>query len=149
MKIDYSRFEYKGAWYGEAADELSNNKITVKISSGDSKAIPDESKEALEWFTENHEAMQDELLEKILEYYCDERINLGYDTEENEDFPSVSSTDEIADMIAFRAITIPDQKRFKRGVFLVYDCSWDAEEGLGIRIVDGQITAIGDQGIAL
>ena len=48
-----------------------------------------------------------------------------------------------------RRITIPNQQRFIKGVFLVYDCSWDIEEGLGIRIVDGQIIRVGNQGIAL
>lgn len=149
MRTDYSMFEYKNGWYGNILDPVSNKNIIVHISSSDSKQIPDECKEALDWFVENYEAMHDELLYKILEYYCDERENLGYDVEENEDYPFVSSIDEISNMITFRAITIPNQQRFIKGVFLVYDCSWDIEEGLGIRIVDGQITRVGNQGIAL
>lgn len=149
MRIDYTTFEFSHGWYGEVADPISNTNIIVHISSSDGEQIPDECKEALEWFVENYETMQDELLNKIFEYYCEERENLGYDVEENDDYPLISSFDEISNMITFRAITIPNQQRFRKGVFLVYDCSWDAEEGLGIRIVDGQITRVDNQGIAL
>lgn len=151
MKIDYSKFEYNGAWYGDNTLTIGNKPINVSIMifGRDQEKIPEESKEILEWYLDNCESLQDEVLNKIMDYYCDYRRQIGYDIEENEDYPLVSDISQISKMISFTSITIPNQKKFNKGVFLTFDCSWDEENGVGVRIVEGHVVEVGYEDIAL
>ena len=150
MIIDYSKFKYVGSWIGDIELIIEDKPVEIGITlDGDETRIAEAAKEALEWYLENRGSMREELLSRILDYYCDERESLGYDIEENEEYPLVSDISEISRMISLVAINIPDQKMFKKGVFLIFECSWDKENGVGVRIVDEKIAKVDYQDIAL
>ncbi|MEH7609520.1 DUF6985 domain-containing protein, partial [Priestia megaterium] len=48
---------------------------------------------------QNWEQLQQSLLPSILDYYKQERQDLGYDIEVNENYPLVETTNEISEMI--------------------------------------------------
>lgn len=151
MKINYDQFEYDGEWWGKVDFNIGNTvlNVGVKMVIDEEDTIPEEYKNALEWYIDNAESFQDVLLNEILKYYCKERIELGYDESPDDRFPGVSDVSEISKMISLVQITIPDQDIYSKGVFLAFNCTWDKDEGLGVRIVDGKIIKIYDQSCAL
>ena len=74
---------------------------------------------------------------------------MGYDDNSNQDYPEIANIEELKDMIGLDAIIIPNEGIYDgRCVALAFHCSWDDENGLGVVLVDEQISEIGYQDIA-
>lgn len=90
------------------------------------------------------------LADKVLEYYTDRRCELGYDEECNESFPEIADADELLRHITLTGIKIPHQtERSGRSVGISFDCTWDNENGLGIKLCDEEAIKVGYQDVAL
>ena len=98
---------------------------------------------------ETWERIMSDTAEAIKEYYLDLRKELGYDQEYNADYPPLDNTESILQMISLDMMVIPEDGIFDgRCVCLAFSCSWDEENGLGIRFVNEEIDEIGYQDIA-
>ena len=98
----------------------------------------------------NMEKYTSKVAESILDYYNDRRDELGYSDEENPDYPEVDTAEEILDMVSLIGITVPDQDDYDDTAFsLVFDCTWDKENGVGVCLEGGEVDDVGFQGIAL
>ena len=83
-------------------------------------------------------------------YYQKIRKELGYDMSPNEDYPEVHDAAAISQMISLRKIVIPIQSRYgKNAVWLAYNCTWNAENGLGVCLLNDIITEIGFEDIVI
>jgi hypothetical protein len=98
----------------------------------------------------NWEQLQQNLLQSILEYYKKERHELGYDIEFNVNYPLIEKIDKLLEMINLVGITIPYGICFEgRDIGIIFDCTWDIENGLGIRLIDENIIEVGYQDVAI
>ncbi len=90
------------------------------------------------------------LLQSILDYYKQERQELGYDIEVNEKYPLVETTNEILEMISLDGIVVPYAGIFDgRDIGITFNCTWDTENGLGIRLLNEKVTEVGYQDVAI
>lgn len=95
------------------------------------------------------ERIMSDTAEAIKEYYLGLRKELGYDQEYNADYPPLDHTESILKMISLDMMVIPEDGIFDgRCVCLAFSCSWDEENGFGIRFVNEEIDEIGYQDIA-
>ncbi|OSX89706.1 hypothetical protein S3E15_03020 [Bacillus mycoides] len=99
---------------------------------------------------QNWEHLQQGFLQPILEYYKQERHELGYDIEVNESYPLVETTDQILEMIDLDGIVVPYGDLCEgRDIRFTLNCTWDTENGLGIRMLNEIVTEVGYQDIAI
>ena len=152
MNIDFNNYEYDGAWFGNETVNFNGKDfyVDVQIDDYDDVMVPECSQKALLNFLDNLNGYLPKIKEAVFEYYCELRAELGYDVEVDDDYPEVSSSDEILNMITLVGITVPDQDDYDdEAVSLVFDCTWDAENGLGICFIGDDIDEIGFQDVAL
>ena len=91
------------------------------------------------------------IVEKIWEFYIDERRVLGYDEDEDDLYPPVKTPNDIIGYIELVGIKIPYAGAFKgkRNVGLTFGCTWNEEFGVGIRLLNEEIYEVGFQHVAL
>ena len=105
---------------------------------------------AYQSFMGNWNDLQINLLDSILTYYNQKRQELGYDVELNENYPIVETTDQILGMISLDGIIIPYADIFEaRHVGITFNCTWDTENGLGLRLLNEKVTEVGYQDVAI
>ncbi|MNW62624.1 hypothetical protein D3C74_407670 [compost metagenome] len=99
---------------------------------------------------QNWEQLQQSFLQPILDYYQQKRHELGYDTELNENYPLVDTTDQLLKMITLDGIVVPYAGIYEgRDIGILFDCTWDVENGLGIRLLNEKVTEVGYQDVAI
>ena len=91
------------------------------------------------------------IVEKIWEYYNDERQMLGYDIDVDDQYPPIKTANDIVRYIKLIGIKIPYAGAFEgqRSVGLIFGCTWNEEFGVGIRLLNEEIYEIGFQDVAL
>ena len=131
----------------------SEKLITAQLQPDDDGEIPDAEKETLEMFLENYPKYKDFLLKPIFEYYQERRDEWGNVEPDDELFPEVKDMNKMYEMVSLRGLLVYDEAYYgKRIISLFYDCTWDEEEGMGIRIALGsnvsevKVVKIGDNG---
>ncbi len=152
MELNYEDLEYNGAWFGKLDIVFNSIKcnIDLQIDGYDETCVPESGKEALESFLDCMHSLEPHIGDETLKYYKKLRRQLGYDVDENSDYPLVESSSSIMDMISLVGIIIPDQDDYEeRTVALAFNCSWDKENGLGICFEGNKIADIGYQDVAL
>ena len=86
------------------------------------------------------------------QYYYSENIweELGYDDETNDDYPYIENEDVLLNYITLVGIKVPYAEIYGgRSIGLSFDCSWDEENGLGIRLNNEEVIDVGFQDIAI
>lgn len=142
--------EYQGAWFGKLSYDFGNIKsktLDIQIDAYDTDNVAlDNAKKILISFFENWSTIKKIIIDEVYNYYCLTRKRLGYDVEINDEFPNITNVSKIIDMIEIIGITIPDNEN---ECDLVFNCTWEKEHGMGIRLVKNNIIEIGYQDIAL
>ena len=155
MKVDYSKFERGVNLHGKVSvpEGDSENIITAQLQPNDDGEIPDVEKETLELFLENYTQYKQLLLKPIFDYYQDCRDEWGATEPDDPKFPEVKDMNKMYEMASLHGAIVYDEAYSEnRTIGLFYDCSWDEEEGMGIRIVLGntlsefKVTDIGNIG---
>lgn len=99
---------------------------------------------------ENWGAIQQSILKPILDYYKPKRSELGYDVSYNEKYPLIESNDKLLESIMLVGIFVPSARRFEgRYIGLTFDCTWDQENGLGLRLLDEAVIDVGYQDVVI
>ncbi|WP_339178234.1 DUF2004 domain-containing protein [Paenibacillus sp. FSL H8-0317] len=155
MKINDSVFgelEFDYVWTkGTTINFLGNETEISLIVKGDEDGRFDEEQYlAYQALMKNWDQLQQSFLQPILEYYQQKRYELGYDIALNENYPLVDTTDQILQMIALDGIVVPyGDIREGRDIGILFNCTWDSENGLGLRLLDEEIADVGYQDVAI
>lgn len=89
-------------------------------------------------------------LKSILDYYNKKREELGIHIESNENYPRIESSEELLEHITLVGIKVPYANIYGgRSIGISFDCSWDSENGLGLRLNNEQVIEVGYQDIAI
>ena len=87
-------------------------------------------------------------MEEIGKYYISLRKELGYDEEYNSCYPPIVHPSDVLGMISLDQMVIPEDGIYDgRSVCLAFSCSWDDENGVGIRFLNEKIDETGYQDI--
>lgn len=96
--------------------------------------------------------IQEKTVNAILNYYQSQRFQLGYDEIDTPRFPEIHTAEEIWNHITCTGMIIPYTDICElyggRCVCLTFDCTWDEENGVGVRIVNEEVIEVGYQDIA-
>ena len=146
----FGELTYEYGWNGETTIDWFGKIINVNVvvSGEEDEEIDPLQCESYEEFKNAWNDIKESILESVLSYYIDLRKELGYDDDSNEDYPELSSIEEIKEKIALDSIVVPLSGIYDgRSIALAFNCEWDTENGLGIILVDEEIQDIGYQDI--
>ena len=125
-------------WYGEMIN------VDLVVSGEEDEEIDSLQCESYEKFKLAWSDIKDSILERVLSYYINLRNELGYGDDSNENYPAISNIDEIKNIITLDSIVVPLSGVYDgRSIALAFHCEWDAENGLGIILVNEEIHDIG------
>ncbi|GLV66935.1 hypothetical protein Bmyc01_56040 [Bacillus mycoides] len=148
----FGKLEYEYGWVKDTIIHFfgKETEITLMIDGEEDDNFDEEQYVAYTSLMQNWEHLQQSFLQPILEYYKQERYELGYDIEVNESYPLVETTDQILEMIDLDGIVVPYGDLCEgRDIRFTLNCTWDTENGLGIRMLNEIVTEVGYQDIAI
>lgn len=105
---------------------------------------------AYQSFMKSWDTIKEKLAEEILDYYEDLRYELGYEEIEDENYPEIETTDEIIQRVQLTGIVVSYAGIHEgREIGLTFACSWNKENGIGVRLLNEEIDEIGYSHVAL
>ncbi|MDP9699628.1 hypothetical protein J2T16_002529 [Paenibacillus intestini] len=155
MKINDSVFgelEYDYVWTKDTTIQFfeNENKISPMIDGDEDGIFDEEQYLAYQALMKNWNDLQQNFLQTLLEYYQQRRYELGYDIIFNENYPLVETTGHILEMIELDGIVVPyGDIREGRDIGVLFNCSWDKENGVGLRLLDEEVIEVGYQDIVI
>ncbi|PGZ98485.1 DUF2004 domain-containing protein [Bacillus pseudomycoides] len=150
--VVFGKLEYDYVWSKDTTINFFGNKVEIAlmVDGEEDGKFDKEQYEAYNSLMQNWKQLQQSFLQPILDYYKQERHELGYDIEVNENYPLVETTDQILEMISLDGIVVPYAGIFEgRDIGITFNCTWDIENGLGLRLLNEQVTEVGYQDVAI
>lgn len=148
----FGELEYEYGWSRDTIIRFfeKESEISLMIDGEEDGEFDERQYMAYQTFMQNWEDLQPSLLQAILDYYKLERKQLGYDNELNENYPLIKTPDQILEMITLDGIVVPYADIFEgRDIGITFNCTWDTENGLGIRLINEKVTKVGYQDVAI
>lgn len=148
----FGKIEYDYIWFRRSKIKFFNNEVDIMlmIAGDDEGQFEDGQYEAYQALINKWNEIQETFLEPILEYYKQKRKELGYDIELNKNYPEIKSTKELLNYITLVGIKVPYADIYGgRSIGISFDCSWDEENGLGLRLNNEEVIDVGYQDIAI
>ncbi|WP_427182397.1 DUF6985 domain-containing protein [Paenibacillus sp. TC-CSREp1] len=155
MKINdavFGELEFDYVWTRDTTINFLGREVEISlIVKGDEDGRFDEEQYlAYKALMKNWNQLQQSFLQPILEYYQQKRYELGYDITFHEGYPLVETTDQINDLITLDGIVVPyGEIREGRDMGVLFNCSWDVENGLGLRLLNEEVTEVGYQDVVI
>lgn len=82
----------------------------------------------------------------LLDYFKKKRHELGYDVEFNESYHLIETIYQLREKLTLVGIIVPSPELSDSlDTGLTFDCTWDIENGVGVRLIKGEITKVGYQ----
>lgn len=155
MKINdkvFGELEFDYSWCKTRKVDFYNKEVEIVILvAGDEEAdFEKEQYDAYKMLIKNWLDIQKTFLSPILDYYQNKREELGYDTELNDNYPEIVTTEEILEHITLVGIKVPYGELYGgRSIGISFDCTWDSENGIGIRLSNEKVIEVGYQDVAI
>lgn len=148
----FGEIEFDYTWYKEEEILFNEKKeeIVLLIAGDEDGEFEQGQYEAYTIFRDKWHTIQKNILPSILEYYNARREELGYDVEINTDYPYIENENVLLKHITLVGVKVPYADIYGgRSIGLSFDCSWDDENGLGIRLNNEEVIDVGFQDIAI
>lgn len=148
----FGKLEFDYTWYKKEQISFGGRKeeIIILVAGDEAGEFEDGQYEAYKMLSAKWADIQEMLLNKILDYYKSRREELGYDIEQSEKCPEILTTKQLLEHITLVGIKIPYAELYGgRSIGLSFDCTWDNENGLGLRLSDENVTKVGFQDIVI
>ncbi|MFF2484342.1 DUF6985 domain-containing protein [Paenibacillus sp. NPDC058071] len=124
--------------------------ISLMIDGEENGKFDEEQYVAYQALLKSWEQLHESFLEPIIKYYRQKRHELGYDIAQNENYPLVEKADQVLEMISLDGIVVPyGDIREGRDIGILFNCTWDQENGLGLRLSNEEVIEVGYQDIVL
>lgn len=155
MKINdvvFGELEYNYGWVKYTTIEFCGKEaeIALMVKGEEDGKFDEEQYIAYNSLVQNWKQSQQAFLQAILDYYKLERQELGYDIEVNENYPQIETTNQLLEMITLVGIVVPyGDINENRDIGITFDCTWDTENGLGLRLLNEKVTEVGYQDVAI
>lgn len=148
----FGELEYQYKWVGYRNIKFleKDTKIALLVGGTEDGNFDEGQYMAYNSLMDNWEQIQYCILQPILEYYKQKRQELGYDVALNVDYPLFETVDQLIEHITLVGISVPyDFLREGRDIGVSFDCSWDEENGLGVRLINEKVDEVGFQDVAI
>lgn len=148
----FGELEYKYGWSKDTTIHFlgKETEVALMIDGEEEGEFDEEQYTAYQSLMQNWEQVQHSLLQPILDYYQQKRHELGYDIALNENYPLIETTDQLLDMITLEGIVVPyGEIREGRDIGILFNCTWDQENGLGLRLLNEGVVDVGYQDIVI
>ncbi|MEH7474302.1 DUF2004 domain-containing protein [Priestia megaterium] len=148
----FGELEYEYGWIKDTTIRFfgKETQIALMIDSEEDGKFDENQYTAYQSFIKNWDDLQPSLLQSIVDYYKQKQNELGYDSGLNENYPLIETTGQILDMITFDGIVVPYADIFEgRDIRMTFNCTWDIENGLGIRLLNEKVIEVGYQDVAI
>ncbi|UAL52751.1 MULTISPECIES: DUF6985 domain-containing protein [Metabacillus] len=148
----FGELEYEYGWTKDTTIKFFGKEtdIALMIDGEEDGNFEEAQYTAYQSLMQKWEELQISILQSILDYYNQKRIELGYDIEVNENYPLVETTDQILEMISLDGIVVPYAGIYEgRDMGITFNCIWDTENGLGLRLLNEKVTEVGYQDVAI
>lgn len=120
--------------------------ITLMIDGEDDGLFKNEQYQTYNVLMEKWPKIHNDVQIAILKYYEAKHHELGYDVEKKEQYPPIESTTQLLSHITITGLMIPWPVGFEsNAVGLTFDCTWDVENGIGVLILDSEVSEVGYQ----
>lgn len=155
MKINdliFGELEYDYVWSKDTTINFlgKETEIAFMVKGEEDGKFDEEQYTAYQSLMQNWEQLQQGFLQPILDYYQQKRHEMGYDIEFNENYPLVKTTDQLIEMFTLEGIVVSYGDIFEgRDIGILFRCTWDVENGLGLRLLDEKVTEVGYQDVAI
>ncbi|EJV71209.1 MULTISPECIES: DUF6985 domain-containing protein [Bacillus cereus group] len=146
----FGELEYNYAWAKCMPITFLGNETEIDLMiDGEEDGMFDEGQYvAYQSLMKNWEEVQISLLQSILNYYKQRRCELGYDIGVQENYPLIETTDQILEMISLDGIVVPYADIMGgREIGITFKCTWDIENGVGVRLLNEKVVEVGYQDI--
>lgn len=148
----FGEIEYDYIWFRRSKIKFFYNEVDIMlmIAGDDDGQFEDGQYESYQALINKWNKIQETFLEPILEYYKQKRKELGYDIQLNKNYPEIKSTKELLNYITLVGIKVHYSDIYGgRSIGITFDCSWDEENGLGLRLNNEEVIDVGYQDIAI
>lgn len=148
----FGNLEYKYSWSKDTTIHFlgKETEMALMIDGEEDGEFDEEQYTAYQTLMQNWEQLQQSFLQPILDYYQQKRHELGYDIALNEKYPLVETTDQLLEMITLDGIVVPyGDIREGRDIGILFNCTWDQENGLGLRLLNEEVIEVGYQDVAI
>ena len=126
------------------------NKLTLMVKGDEDGEFEEEQYAAYKSLMQNWEQLQQNFLQSILDYYKQKRHRLGYEAEPSEDYPLIETKEQLLETINLEGIVVSYAGSYEgRDIGILFSCTWDRENGVGLRLVNEEIIDVGYQDIAI
>ncbi len=144
-------FDFFGWTKNERISFCGKEKEVMIVVAGDEdEGLEEGQREAYKLFMCKWSDIQMNVASSIFDYYQKRREDLGYNIEKNESYPEISTIQEMLNNIILDSIKVHYADIFGgRSIGLSFDCTWNKEDGLGVRLCDEQVIEVGYQDIAI
>lgn len=155
MKLNdevFGELEYDYIWSKDTTINYLGVKTPISlIIEGDEEGVFDKDQySSYLTLMGNWEEIQQSLFQPILNYYLQKRHELGYEIAPNDNYPFIDTTDQLMKMITLEGIVVPyGDINERRDIGVLFSCTWDSENGLGLRLLDEEIADVGYQDVAI
>ncbi len=155
MKINdavFGELEYDYVWSRETTIEFCGKEagIALIIDGEEDGEFSEKQYASYNSLIQNLGHLQQSILQPILDYYKQKRHELGYDVSYNENYPLLETINQLLERIRLVGIYVPSARRFEgRYIGLTFDCTWDMENGVGIRLINEEVARVGYQDVAI
>lgn len=155
MKINdvvFGELEYDYIWSRDININFFGVETPVSLMiKGDEQGVFDTDQySAYQMLIDNWEEVQKSFLQPILSYYQQQRHELGYDIVYDENYPFIDTTDELIKMITLEGIIVSyGDINEERDIGIIFSCTWDLEDGLGVRLLNEKVVDVGYQDVAM
>lgn len=62
--------------------------------------------------------------------------------------PLINDKNELGALVSLLAIVIPKDDKFSE-IDMLFECTWDIDGGIGVRIINGVVQEVGTQHVAI
>lgn len=148
----FGELEYEYGWAKDTTIHFfgKEKEISLMVDGEEDGKFDEEQYMAYQALMQKWEDLQLSLLQSILDYYKQKLHELGYDIGLNENYPLVETTNQILEMITLDGIVVPYADIFEgRDIGITFNCTWDIENGLGLRLLNEKIIEVGYQDVAI
>ncbi len=148
----FGELDYQYKWIGYRTVKFldKDTKISLLVGGTEDGDFDEGQYMAYNLLMDNWEQIQYSILQPILDYYKQKRQELGYDDVFSVGYPLIETVDQLIEHITLVGITVPyDFLREGRDIGVSFDCSWDEENGLGVRLINEKVDEVGFQDVAI
>lgn len=148
----FGELDYQYTWVGYKTIKFFGKDIEIALLVGgiEDGEFDEGQYVAYSSLMDNWEQIQHNILQLIFDYYKQKRQELGYDVAFNKDYPLIETVNQLAEHITLVGISVPyDFLREGRDIGVSFDCTWDEENGLGVRLINEKVDEVGYQDVAI